>query len=232
MKHISISIKVIISGLTLFIITADRSSAQIGVETNVEVQGFSRDVESKIGDFDVNASDIETNESILESQKAIDKDMVGVENSIKSVIATLHFSQMNIDRRERTILWFEILAALDKHLGKITYANISGYIRPPQGYKGKIGIDGMEMPNTNDVADYEYYMAARRTHKRNAMNGIFQNTLHTENDWEATPYAEKYFQSSYTSQADKQVFENLLDHSKLSDARKKALKEAVIGTQQ
>jgi hypothetical protein len=91
-----------------------------------------------------------------------------------------------------------------------------------------MGIDGMEMPATNDVTDYEYYMAARRANKKAAMNHNFQNTLHSDDEI-ATQYAKKYFRSSYQSEADKQEFLSLLDQSKLSKARKLALKEAVVG---
>lgn len=62
------------------------------------------------------------------------------------------------------------------------------------------------------------------------MDSIFQNTLHSD-DQIATQAADEFFRSSYTSKADKQEFLSLLDHSRLSDARKKALKEAVIGGQ-
>ena len=228
MKNFSIKFKAIVSA---FCIAMVRSSAQSGTETNAEALKFSHEIESKISDFEVNASDFETNESILESQKAIDKDMGGVENSLRSAIVTLHFSQINVGRKQRTILWFEIFAAIDRHLGRIPGVDIWGHIRPPKGYKGRMGIDGMEMPDTNDVADYKYYMAARRANRKNAMNGIFQNTLHGENDDEAVPYAEKFFQSSYTSEVDRREFKDLLEHSMLSDARKKALTEAVIGAE-
>lgn len=232
MKNISIRIKAFISGLTIFIITVVRSSAQSGAETNAEALKFSREIESKISDFEINASDIETNESILDSQKAVDKEMGGAENSIKSAIVTLQFSQVNLDRKDRAILWLEVLAALDRHRGKIPGANIGGFVRPPEGYKAKVGIDGMEMPDTNDVVDYRYYIAAHRANRKNAMNAGFQYMLQREDEWESTPYAEKFFRSSYKSEADRQEFEYLLEHSKLSDARKKALKEAVIGTRQ
>ena len=84
------------------------------------------------------------------------------------------------------------------------------------------------MPDTNDIVDYKYYMAARRQIRKNSTSRNFQCMLHSDNDSLATPYSEQFFRSSYTSDADKREFEDLLEHSKLLDARKKALKEAVV----
>jgi len=230
MKNISIVIKQVIPALILFAIATNRLSAQTDFETNAEAVKFSDEIKSEIKEFETGASEIETNQSLFDSQKAIDHEMARVEKSLRAAIVGLKFSHLNMDRKERTILWFDIFASIDRHLGKIPGVDISGHIRPPPGYKGRLGIDGMEMPNTNDVADYNYYMAARRANRKNAMNEIFQNTLHSENESEATPYAEDFFRSSYLSKADKREFEDMLDHSKLSDARKKALKEAIVGS--
>ena len=230
MKSISIVINPFIPALILFVVAANRLSAQTDFETNAEAVKFSHEIQLEIKEFETGASEIETNQSLLDSQKAIDHEMARVEKSLRAAIVGLEFSHLNMDRKERTILWFDILASIDRHLGKIPGVDISGHIRPPPGYKGRLGIDGMEMPDTNDVTDYNYYMAARRANRRNAMNAGFQYMLHGENDDEATPYARKYFRSCYTSEADKREFEDMLDHSKLSDARKKALKEAIVGS--
>jgi hypothetical protein len=229
MKNISTIIKTVISALSLFTIAVVGSFAQTNAD---EALSFSNEIESRLKDFEANASEIATNESILDSQEAMDRDRGGAQNSIESAIDMLEFDQVKIDRNERTILWFEVLGAIDRHLGEITYVDISGRIRPPRGYKGKMGIDGMEIPDTNDIVNYKYYVDARRANKKTALNGVFQNRLHSENDFEATPYAEKFFRSFYLSEADKREFENLLHHSNLSGTRKKALNEAVVGTHQ
>ena len=203
--------------------------AQNNLETDAQILELSNRVVFQIMDFETNASEIETNQSLVESQKLFDEKMDRMEDSIKSAIDTLRYTQVNIDRKQKTILWCEILAAIDRHLDtNFPPVDISGFISPPPGYKGKVGPWGMMPPDTNDAADYAYYLVAVKTNKRNGEKALYLSTLKRINDWNAKSGIEKFLKSNFgSSEAGQKELYEILDQSTLSESRKQQLRKIV-----
>jgi hypothetical protein len=123
-------------------------------------------------------------------------------------------------------LWLDIYTAIDRHLKTNAFpVSISLYIKPPPGYKVKMGMSGMIQPETNDTADYAYYIAAIKLDREKLKIANYQHYLHNI-DMLANSEFEYFINTYYTqSESDKQEFDALLDQAPLSDARKQKLKK-------
>ena len=198
--------------------------AQINNDRSISAAKLSGTVELQITNFEVRVSAFEK-KIIQEPDKSFDEsshEQAMALQPLKGAIESLRWHQSNVDRKEKASLWLKVLAAIDRHLEtNITSVSISGFIHPPPGYKGKVGINGMLPPDTNNVADYSYYIADVKANRESAKKALFLQELQRINDWQANPSLKQFIKSSYTaSEADKKELNELLDQSKLSDSRK------------
>jgi len=226
MKNLLIKIKIVSLVGLLYSAAINSSFAQSNVEAKVQAPELWSQVKLYLSDFETNASEIKTNQFLVESQTLVDKKMGGMEHSIEAAINTLRFTRSNMDRKQRAALWFDVLATIDRYSDtNVPSVDISGWVSPPPGYKGKVGPWGMMPPDTNDVADYAYYVAAVKANKERAKSANFQHALQRINDWGASPGAEEFLRGAYSSSVtDKQEFDELLGQSSLSDTRKQKLR--------
>ena len=212
---------------TVYAVSSGLSFTQTIDNTNASAVRPSEQIELQLSNYEAKVSIFETkiiqepdkpfNESSHEQGLAL--------QPLKDAIISLRLSQPNMDRKGKASLWLKVLSAIDRHLDtNIPSVDISGFVHPPHGYKGKVGPWGMIQPDTNDGVNYAYYVATVKANKEKARRALLLNELKSLNDLEATPWAEECLRSSYTSSVDdKQEFEELLGQSWLSNTRKQSL---------
>jgi hypothetical protein len=221
----SIKIKLFGCLMVAYATTSNLSFAQTNNATNISTAKPSDQIELQLSNYEARAFIFETNLTV-EPEKLSDQDQVMAFQPLYSAIDILRWRQPNMDRKEKAELWLTVLASIDRHLGAIPAVDISGFVPPPPGYKGTIGPWGMLPPDTNDIADYTYYVNAVRANTRKAKKAVFLNELARINDWDAAPGIEGFIRDSYSSSdADKQEFEGLLNQATLSAPRRQQLKE-------
>ncbi|MGH7953128.1 MAG: hypothetical protein ACREFE_14600 [Limisphaerales bacterium] len=229
MKNLLNKIKLIGWMAIVYSVASNLSIAQTNGEADASSMKPSEQIELQLSNYEAKVSAIETN-IIQEPDKSFDESDHEQEialQPLKDAIKSLRWHQSNMDRKEKTRLWLNVLEVIDRHIEtNIPPVSISGFVHPPHGYKGKVGMNGMLPPDTNDVADYAYYVAAVKANKENAKKTHFRYELERINDWDAKSGVEQFLKSSYiSSESDKQEFQELLNQSTLSDARKQKLRD-------
>lgn len=152
---------------------------------------------------------------------------------LKKATELLQRNQSKLDRHSKTILWFEILAEIDRFyspdlLSTNAPVSISGWIAPPPGYKGKVGLSGMEPPDTNDLAMCAYYENAKKTNQAQARMVSLQHELERMNQ-SFTFEANRFLKRAYTStETDKKELAETLEKAPLSNERKQKIKSALL----
>ena len=212
-------------------VTSSLLFAQTNGVTRISTVQPSEWIVNQLSNFETNVSVFETNiirEPDKSSDESLHEQAVALQ-PLKDALQALRVpkERSKMDRRSQAVLWLKVLAAIDRHLEtNIPSVSISGFISPPPGYKGKVGINGMLRPDTNDTNAYTYYMAAVKANKVKAKKALYLHELEGINDIDAKSGIEQFLKSNYASSgSDKQEFEELLNQSSLSDARKQKLRD-------
>lgn len=189
-------------------------------------------IRTQFAGFETNAFEIETNK-LLEPGKRLDETMAAMWNSLEYTVVCLKDNQLRLDRKQQTVLWFEFLAAIDRHYVPNYFTtnrpiDIGGWISPPPGYKGKVGPFGMEPPDTNDLEMSSYYASAVKADWERLKKSNYQISLKRINA-DASERVERFLKSAYTaSESDQNELNEILDQSSLSTERKQKLRSFIV----
>jgi len=163
----------------------------------------------------------------FETNKSLDHIKVAIAvDHLNTAIENLNNDQSILNRKQQTILWFKILATIDKHLDpnfNETNANFSlNVIPPPDG--GVQYSSGVDPSVIKDPIARAKYQAMLKTNRENAESYGFQSSLQRINK-QANFGVEIFLKSFYTSsESDKRELNEILDQSKLSSLRKQTIK--------
>jgi len=202
--------------------------AQPNTDTNGLPLVMSIPIKSRLLEYESNVMEFKTNGSVMMSHEKMGKALQSLEDALNK----LKNCRTTVDRKEQAVLWFEILAIVDRDIDLnfiATNANTHAFFRPsispPPGYTGRIGPNGMEPPDTNNAALRAYYETAVKAHAERMKKANFQSSLlHISK--KADLEFEEFLKRTYTSsEPDKNEFEELLKQSKLLDVRKQKLTE-------
>lgn len=190
------------------------------------------EIENKISGFNTAllAYETKTKTNGLELDNHSFNELMGLSQHLKDAMTALDRSNSSLNRQQRAILWMEILSAIETNLDSsflttnLSPVSINGYIPPPQGYKGKIGLYGMLPPDTNDVADYSYYVSEKRKINEARLKVDTLQSMKNLNQ-EANAHIEMFIRANYSSSdSDKQEFDEIIKNTQLSAYRQEQLK--------
>jgi hypothetical protein len=231
MKNLLYKIQVtgLLAGI-LHIFSTETSCAQNDFKESAGAVKLSNQFAYQMLEFRVNASEINTNKYLDEPGKLLDDKIELMQQSLKGAISVLGENPSEINRKQRTIFWLEVMAAIDAYSDtNILEVDISGYIYPPPAYTGKVGPWGMIQPDTNDADAYAYYVSAVREFKKKSAKALYLHALERLNNLVDADF-KLFLQMSYaSSEADKEEFKTLVKQSLLSDSRKQKLRTLFDG---
>lgn len=190
------------------------------------------EIEARISGYQTDLSAYEANiqtNDVAPNEKAVDEMLMAMQ-PLKDAMNTLDNSSSPLDRRQRAALWLEILSAIDMNLyspfltNNVGSVSINGYIPPPPGYKGKVALYGMLPPDTNDIANYSYYISAKKKYRERRFAVNIQTSLEYLNQ-EATARFEMFLRANYSSSdSDRKEYAGIVNTAPLSVSRQQQLK--------
>ena len=116
--------------------------AQTNDKTGSSHVKSSEQIQLELSSFDAMACEYETNIMLspnISFDESSHKQRLMLQ-PLKDAIESLKRNQPNTDRKEMANLWLKVFTAIDRHSDtNIPSVDISGFIHPPHGYKGKVG---------------------------------------------------------------------------------------------
>ena len=162
--------------------------------------------------------------SQFETSKSIDQ--------LKKAKANIENPNSGIDRRQQATLWFQALATIDNNLDpnygtpKFSTNGFALSLVPPRD-----GTNGIQYPSgippsyLKDPIARAQYEAALKVNREHIATYSFQTSLRLIKQ-EADSSFKRFLRNAYTSsEEDKNEFNEILEHSAISNAHKLGLKE-------
>jgi hypothetical protein len=193
---------------------------------------FFGQITNQLSQFDASVFEIQTNASRTPNE-SFDK-LTAVLEQMKGTVRLLE-DPPSMGRKELANLWFDVLAMQDKHIDP-NFATLDYFktndcflnLVPPQdGPDGPVYASGTAPEALKNPAARAEYEALLKKNKEHINNLMFQDQLQRINN-QAMASIRGFILSSYmASELDKNELNEILNQSKLSDARKQKIRSII-----